>query len=353
MPRLFSGIQPTGRKHIGNLIGAIRQWVGYQEEGYDGIYCVVDLHSMATAYEADEMRGATLELAALILAAGVDPERSTLFVQSHIPEHSELAWMLGCVTSMGELRRMTQFKDKAEAQEFVPVGIFTYPVLQAADIVLYDAELVPVGDDQRQHLELARDVAARFNRRFGETFTLPRAITPKAGARLVDLQEPTRKMSTSQSSEAGTLYAVDTEKATRKKIMGAVTDSGAEVRAGKDKPGITGLLELHSALSGATIAELEERFADAGYGAFKRAVADVVVEYLEPIWTRHAELMADPPELQRLLERGAERARGPRRPEDGSGPGPRRPRPGAALSRAGALRRRGRVTRGAEGRVGS
>jgi tryptophanyl-tRNA synthetase len=309
MARLFSGIQPTGRKHIGNLIGAIRQWAEYQANGYEGIYCVVDLHSMATPYEPSEMHGSTLELAALILAAGVDPERSTLFVQSHVPEHTELAWVLGCVTSMGELGRMTQYKDKAGSRDFVPVGIFTYPVLQAGDILLYDAELVPVGDDQRQHLELARDVGARFNSRFGQTFVLPRAITPKAGARLVDLQEPTRKMSTSASSPAGTLYAVDTEKATRKKIMGAVTDSGSEVRAGTDKPGVTGLLELHAALSGDTIAALEDRFADAGYGAFKRSVADVVVAYLEPIWARHDELMADPAELQAILRRGAERAR--------------------------------------------
>ena len=309
MPRLFSGVQPTGRKHIGTLIGAVRQWVSYQERGYDGIYCVVDLHSMATQYEVEDMRRSSLELGALLVAAGIDPERSTLFVQSHVPEHSELAWVLGCVTSMGELGRMTQFKDKAESRDFVPVGLFTYPVLQAADIVLYDAELVPVGDDQRQHLELARDVATRFNGRFGETFVIPRAITPAVGARLVDLQEPTRKMSTTQSSPTGILYAVDTEKATRKKIMGAVTDSGSDVRADPDKPGITGLLELHAALSGATVATLEERFAGAGYGAFKRSVADAAVEYLEPIWSRHAELMSDPGELQRILARGAERAR--------------------------------------------
>ncbi len=309
MARIFSGIQPTGDKHIGNLLGAIQHWVAGQDE-HDCIYCIVDLHSITVPVEPEALRTSTLSLATLLFAAGLDPERSTLFVQSHVSEHMELAWYLNCTATMGELRRMTQFKDKSSGQESVSVGLFNYPVLQAADVLLYQAGLVPVGEDQRQHLELMRDIAIRFNGRYGDTFVVPEARIPPVGARIVDLQEPTKKMSTTGGMEQGTLLLLDPPAKLRKKIMSAVTDSDAEVRADLEhKPGITGLLSLQSAIEGITVPELEARYQGKGYGDFKRDVADSVIALLEPLQARHAELAADPGEVVRLLTIGADRAR--------------------------------------------
>jgi tryptophanyl-tRNA synthetase len=306
--RVFSGIQPTGQPHLGNLLGAIRHWVADQDD-HDCLYCIVDLHSLTVPYETAELRGATLELATALLAAGIDPERSILFVQSQVREHTELAWVLNCVATMGELGRMTQFKSKSSGRDSISVGLFDYPVLQAADVLLYQGERVPVGDDQRQHLELMRDVALRFNARYGATFAVPEAAIPKAGARIMDLQQTDTKMSKTGGTELGTIWLLDPPSRLKKKIMSAVTDSGAEVRAAPDKPGVTALLEIHSILTATPIAALEERYADAGYGTFKRDVLDALVAYLEPIQQRYAELAADPAEVSRLLGRGAERAR--------------------------------------------
>lgn len=309
MARVFSGIQPTGDKHLGNLLGAIDNWVAGQDQ-HECLYCIVDLHSITVPVDPEALRGASLSLGALLIAAGIDPERSILFVQSEVREHTELAWILNCVATFGELRRMTQFKDKSGGQESVSVGLFDYPVLQAADVLLYNAGLVPVGEDQRQHLELMRDIAARFNGRFGDTFVEPEAQIPPVGARIVDLQEPTRKMSTTGGTEQGTLLVLDPPDRLRKKVMSAVTDSGGEVRAdAQTKPGVTGLLSMLAALEGTTIAALEERYAGAGYGDFKRDVAEAVIAKVEPIQARHAELMGDPAELRRVLGGGADRAR--------------------------------------------
>ena len=309
MARVFSGIQPTGEKHIGNYLGAIRHWVAGQDE-HECLYCIVDLHSITVPVEPAELRTATLSLATLLFAAGIDPERSILFVQGHVPEHMELAWYLNCTATFGELRRMTQFKDKSGGQESVSVGLFDYPVLQAADVLLYNAGLVPVGEDQRQHLELMRDIAIRFNGRYGDTFVVPEAAIPPVGARIVDLQEPTRKMSTTGGTEQGTLTLLDDPARLRKKVMSAVTDSDGEVRYDLDaKPGVSGLLSLLSAIEGVSIADLEARYAGSGYGDFKKDVAEQVIALLEPLQARHAELAADPGEVERLLRRGAERAR--------------------------------------------
>jgi len=309
MARVFSGIQPTGMKHLGNLVGAIRHWVRDQETD-DCIYCIVDLHSLTRPIDPADLRGSSLGLATLLLAAGIDPDRAILFVQSHVRQHTELAWIFNCVATVGELRRMTQFKDKSQGGESVSAGLFDYPVLQAADVLLYHGERVPVGDDQRQHLELMRDIAIRFNARFGATFPVPQSSIPKVGARIMDLQEPTKKMSTSaDTSDAGTLYVLDPPGVLRKKVKSAVTDSGREVRAGADKPGVTSLLEILSATTDEPVADLEERYEGAGYGAFKSDVAEAVVEYLRPLQERHAELAADPAEVERALAHGAERAR--------------------------------------------
>ena len=308
MARVFSGIQPTGEKHIGNYLGAIRHWVAGQDD-HEGIYCIVDLHSITVPVDPAALRASTLSLATLLFAAGIDPERSILFVQGHVPQHMELAWYLNCTATFGELRRMTQFKDKSGGQESVSVGLFDYPVLQAADVLLYDAALVPVGEDQRQHLELMRDIAIRFNGRYGDTFVVPEAAIPPVGARIVDLQEPTRKMSTTGGTEQGTLTLLDDPARLRKKVMAAVTDSDGEIRHDVDaKPGVSGLLALQSAVEGVAIADLEARYAGRGYGDFKRDVADSVVALLEPLQARHAELAGDPGEVERLLRRGAERA---------------------------------------------
>jgi tryptophanyl-tRNA synthetase len=311
-PRVLSGIQPTADSfHLGNYLGALKQWVALQED-HDAFYCVVDLHAI-TLEQPDPavLRQRTLVSAAQLLALGVDPARSALFVQSHVPEHAQLAWVLQCLTGFGEASRMTQFKDKSsrEGTSTTSVGLFTYPVLQAADILLYQAQRVPVGEDQRQHLELTRDLATRFNSRYGDTFTLPEAYIPPGAAKLLDLQAPDKKMSKSLPP-AGCVNLLDDPKVTAKKIRSAVTDTGREVIADPvGKPGVTNLLTIHSALSGQSTAQLQEHFAGRGYGDLKKELAEVVTDALAPIQARTAELLADTGELERVLAAGAARAR--------------------------------------------
>ncbi|MEJ5889162.1 tryptophan--tRNA ligase [Pseudokineococcus marinus] len=311
-PRILSGMQPTSDSlHLGNYLGALRQWVALQET-HDALYCVVDLHALTVQVDPATLRTRTRRTAAQYLAAGVDPERASLFVQSHVPEHAQLAWVLSCLTGFGEASRMTQFKDKSQraGAETANVGLFTYPVLMAADILLYDTDQVPVGDDQRQHLELARDLAGRFNARYGPTFTLPQAYIPPRTARIADLQDPTAKMSKSAASAAGLIDLLDEPKVVAKKIRSAVTDTGREVVYDPAaKPGVSNLLAVHSALSGVDVPELEARFAGRGYGDLKKEVADVVVEALSPVRERTLALLDDPAELDAVLARGAERAR--------------------------------------------
>jgi tryptophanyl-tRNA synthetase len=305
--RIFSGIQPTGQKHFGNYAGGFRQYRQTQEEG-EAFFCIVDLHSITIEYDPADLRSSSLDLAAMLLATGLDPQRSTIFVQSQNPHHPEGAWLLGASTSYGELTRMTQFKDKSEHQEYVSAALFNYPVLMAADILLYQTDVVPVGDDQTQHVELSRNIAQRFNSRFGEILKLPRGQYPEEGARIMDLQVPTRKMSTSIGTDAGRILLVDEPAAIRRKIMSAVTDTGNEVRQAPDKPGITNLIDIMSVASGQTPAEIERTYESGGYGAFKRAVADAVVELVEPIQERYHAVRGDPVELQRVLTVGAEKA---------------------------------------------
>ena len=305
--RIFSGIQPTGDKHLGNYIGAIRHWAEGKQE--DSTICIVDLHSITVAYDPDDLRESTLSLAALLIASGLDPDRCTLFVQSHNPDHPEGAWLLAAVTSHGELRRMTQFKDKSEQQDFVSVGLFTYPVLQAADILLHNTDAVPVGEDQRQHVELTRDVAERFNSRYGETLVVPKVVVPKLGAKIMDLQEPTKKMSTTGGTAQGTVLMLDEPDTIRKKIKSAVTDSGREIKRGEGKEGIENLISIMSVATGDDPETIESRYEGSGYGDFKSAVAESVVELLAPVQARYRELRSDPAELERLLTVGAEKAR--------------------------------------------
>ncbi|HZR93913.1 MAG TPA: tryptophan--tRNA ligase [Gaiellaceae bacterium] len=305
--RIFSGIQPTGQKHLGNYIGGFRQYVATQELG-EAFFCIVDLHSITVDYSPQELRRSTLDLAAMLFASGLDPDRSTIFVQSHVPAHAEAAWLLGAATSFGELRRMTQFKDKADKQEFVSAGLFTYPVLMAGDILLYQTDLVPIGDDQRQHLELTRDIAIRFNQRFGDTFRIPQGRYPEVGARIMDLQEPDSKMSTTGGTALGTVLIVDPPDVIRRKFRVAVTDSGREVRRGPGKAGITNLVEIMAVAAGVSPEEIEERYDGQGYGRFKEDVAEAVIALLEPVRTRYEELSGDPGELRRLLAVGAEKA---------------------------------------------
>ena len=306
MARTFSGIQPTGDLHLGNLLGAVSNWVRDQHER-DSLFCIVDLHALTVPKAPGEVGAASLELAQVLLACGLDPEVCTLFVQSHVHQHSELGWLLQCVTSMGELRRMTQFKDKSEGRDFISAGLFTYPSLQAADILLYDTDQVPVGEDQRQHIELTRDVAERFNARYGETFVLPAATVPSAGARVMDLQEPTDKMSKSAASPAGTVLLTDDLAVTAKKFRRAVTDSDSEVRFDPvAKPGVSNLLSILGAVTGRDPAGLAAEYEQ--YGPLKSDAADAVVAMLEPIQLRVAELRADPAETARLLAIGADRA---------------------------------------------
>jgi len=305
--RIFSGIQSTGVKHLGNYSGGFRQYVATQELG-EAFFCVVDLHSITVEYQPAELHERTLDLAALLIATGLDPDRSVIFLQSHNPAHPEAAWLLSAVTTVGELRRMTQFKDKSEQQSTVYAGLFTYPVLMAADILLYQTDVVPVGDDQRQHLELARDVAQRFNQRFGDTFRIPAARIPESGARIMDLQEPTRKMSTTSGTPQGTVYMLDTPDVVSRKFKTAVTDSGREVRRSPDKPGISNLIEIMAMATGEPMEAIEDRYDGQGYGVFKSAVADSVIELLAPIQQRFRDLRGDLGELGRILAYGAERA---------------------------------------------
>ena len=306
--RIFSGIQPTGDKQLGNLIGGFMQYARTQELG-EGFFCIVDLHSVTVEYDVADFHERTLDLAAMLFATGLDPERSTVFAQSHVAAHAEAAWLLGSVTSYGQLGRMTQFKDKSDRREFVSAGLFTYPVLMAGDILLYQTDIVPIGDDQRQHLELARDVAERFNGRYGELFVVPKGVYPEVGARIMDLQEPTRKMSTTSGTPQGTVRLLDEPDVIRKKFRSAVTDSGREVRRGEDKPGITNLLDILSVASGRPIDELEAAYDGTGYGQFKADVGEAVVELVAPVQERYRELRADESALRRLLALGAEKAR--------------------------------------------
>jgi tryptophanyl-tRNA synthetase len=307
--RIFSGIQPTGAKHLGNYSGGFRQYVATQEEG-DAFFCIVDLHSITVQYDPENLRRSTLDLAAMLFATGLDAERSTVFAQSHVTAHAEAAWLLSAVASYGQLGRMTQFKEKGERQEFVSAGLFTYPVLMAGDILLYQTNVVPIGDDQRQHLELSRDIAQRFNSRFGETFTVPEGRYPELGARVMDLQEPLNKMSTTGGTEQGTILIADPPDVIRKKFKSAVTDSGREVRHDRDeKPGVSNLIEIMSVATGDPIADIESRYDGAGYGQFKEDVGEAVVALLDPIRERYDALRADDRELQRLLAIGAEKAR--------------------------------------------
>ncbi len=306
--RIFSGIQPTGDKHLGNYIGGFRQYAQTQERG-EAFFCIVDLHSITTDYDPQDLRERTLDLYAMLVATGLDPARSVVFAQSHVSAHAEASWLLSAVTSYGQLGRMTQFKDKSEQREFVSAGLFTYPVLMAGDILLYQTDIVPIGDDQRQHLELARDVAERFNARFGETFVVPQGVYPEVGARIMDLQDPTKKMSTTGGSEQGTVRLLDEPDAIRKKFRSAVTDSGREVRRGDDKPGVTNLIDIFSVASGKSPGEIEVDYEHAGYGQFKADVGDAVVELVTPVRERYLELRADEDELLRLLAVGADRAR--------------------------------------------
>jgi tryptophanyl-tRNA synthetase len=307
MARIFSGIQPTGRKHLGNYIGAIVQYVAGQERG-EGIFTVVDLHAITVPYEPATLRENVYDTAATLLAAGLDPERCIFFRQSDVREHSELQWLLTSVTSYGEMQRMTQFKDKSGKHEFVSMGLFSYPVLQAADVLAYRAQEVPVGEDQRQHVELMRNVAERFNSRYGDTLVAPEVVIPAVGARIMDLQMPENKMSTTGGTLQGTVYVNDEPSAIMKKFKSAVTDSGREVVRGPGKAGIANLLEILSVARGVSMDTLEAEFDGKGYGDFKTAVGEAVVDYLAPVRERYEELRADTGELERLLRVGAERA---------------------------------------------
>ncbi len=309
--RIFSGIQPTGRKHLGNYIGAIVQYVSSQDRG-EGIFCIVDLHAITVAYQPAELRERTYDTAAILLAAGLDSQRCTLFRQSDVPQHAELTWLLSSVTELGRLQRMHQFRDKSLAQrELVSAALLLYPVLQAADVLAYRAHEVPVGEDQREHLELMRDVARRFNTRFGDgedVLVVPEHRIPEVGARVMDLQDPARKMSTTGGSEQGTVYVLDEPRAIEKKLKSAVTDSGSEVRRAPEKPGVSNLIEILAAVRGIEPAAVEAELAEARYGELKGAVAAAVVEYLAPVRERYERLRSDEDALEAILREGAERA---------------------------------------------
>jgi tryptophanyl-tRNA synthetase len=307
---IFSGIQPTGRKHLGNYIGAIIHYVAGQDRGDPAIFCVVDLHAITVPYEPRELRERTKDTAAVLLAAGLDPARCILFRQSDVQEHTELTWLLSSVIPVGELNRMHQFRDKSSAQrELVSAGLLFYPVLMAADVLAYRADEVPVGEDQREHLELMRDAATRFNARFGEVLVVPEQRTPAVGARIRDLQDPERKMSTTGGSELGTVYVLDEPDDIRRKFKKAVADSGREVVRAADKPGISNMIEIMAVARGISPEQVEREFEGKGYGDFKPAVAEAVVDWLAPVRERYAELRADEDELERILADGADRAR--------------------------------------------
>jgi len=307
--RIFSGIRASGDKTLGNYSGGYRQYAATQEQG-EAVFCIVDLHSITTPYEPTGLHEATLAGAAMLFATGIDPEHSVVFAQSHVPAHAEAAWLLSAVTSFGELRRMTQFKDKSAEQEFVSAGLFGYPVLMAGDILLYQTDIVPIGDDQRQHLELTRDIATRFNSRYGQTFTLPNGVYPEEGARIKNLQEPERLMSTSAGNPQGVVRIVDEPDVIREKFKSAVTDSGREIRHDPAaKPGISNLIEIMSVASGESASAVEAGYDGSGYGQFKEAVGEAVVVLFAPIQDRYRELRADEDQLRRLLADGAEKAR--------------------------------------------
>ena len=309
-PIIFSGIQPTGRKHLGNYIGAIRQYVEGQERGEPAIFCIVDLHAISVAYDPVELRERIYDTAAILLAAGLDPERCVLFRQSDVLAHTELTWLLSSVTAHGDLNRMTQFKEKVgKDRELASAALFYYPVLMAADVLAYRATEVPVGDDQRQHVELMREIARRFNERFGETLVVPEMLIPEVGARIMDLQEPERKMSTTGGTPQGTVLVLDDPDVVRRKFGSAVTDSGREVVRDPGKPGISNLIDILAVARGSDQAAVESEFEGAGYGDFKQAVAEAVVEYLAPVRDRYAGLRPDEAGLERVFAAGAEKAR--------------------------------------------
>jgi tryptophanyl-tRNA synthetase len=313
--RVFSGIQPSGTSHLGTYLGALKNFVALQND-YETFYCIVDLHALTTPRDPKVLRSSVREIAAIYLAAGLDPSKAVIFRQSSVGEHAELSWLLSCVAKVGELSRMTQFKDKTQrgGTEAASVGLYAYPVLQAADILLYNAHLVPVGEDQRQHLELARTLARRFNHLYGETFVVPEVMIPKTGARIMALDEPTAKMSKSRPTPGGYISLLDEPDDIRRKIRRAKTDSGTEVTASPDKPAISNLLGIYAGLSNSTVQEVEEQYEGKGYGDFKKDLAEVVVEGLSPIRKRTLELLDNPKELDALLESGAEKARAVARP---------------------------------------
>ena len=307
MTRVFSGIQPSGDLHIGNLLGALINWTKMQDD-YDAVYCVVDLHALTLRHDPEVLRAKSIEMSQLLMAVGIDPERSILFVQSQVPQHAQLAWLMECTVSYGELSRMTAFKDKSnrDSTKFISAGLFTYPALQAADILLYDTDVVPVGDDQRQHIEITRDIAERFNSRYGDTFVVPEHRIPPAGARVMDLQHPERKMSKSEDSP-GTVWILEDPKKVEKKFKRAVTDSDGEVRYDVDaKPGVSNLLDILSACTGTSPNDLADNYTQDG--PLKGDTAEAVIEVLKPIQERFAELQSDPAETERLLRLGADKA---------------------------------------------
>jgi tryptophanyl-tRNA synthetase len=306
--RIFSGIQPTGAKHLGNYAGGFRQYAATQEQG-EAFFCIVDLHSISVDYDPQDLRERTLDLLAILIATGLDPERSTIFAQSNVTAHAEASWLLSSVASYGQLGRMTQFKDKADEREFVSAALFTYPVLMAGDVLLYQTDIVPVGTDQRQHVELTRDIAERFNSRYGETFTLPRGVYPETGARIMDLQEPEKKMSTTGGTEQGTVYVLDGPDEIRRKFKIAVTDSGREVVHAPDKPGVSNLIEIMTVATGESIEDVQSRYDGQGYGAFKEGVAESVIQLLAPFQERYREIRDDVGELRNILVLGADKAR--------------------------------------------
>jgi tryptophanyl-tRNA synthetase len=308
--RIFSGIQPTGQKHLGNYIGAIRQYVEGQDRGDPAIYCIVDLHAITVPWDPATLRENVHDTTAILIAAGLDPERCILFRQSDVREHTELTWYLAALTAHGDLNRMTQFKEKSASQrELVSAGLFFYPVLQAADVLAYKAQEVPVGEDQRQHIELMREIARRFNERFGPILVEPEHRIPQVGARIMDLQDPTNKMSTTGGSEAGTVLVLDDPKTVTKKVKSAVTDSGSEVRRGDGKEGIANLIEIMAVARGISEDQIEREFEGSGYGDFKSTVAEAVVDLLAPVRERYEELRPDEAALERSLSEGAEKAR--------------------------------------------
>ena len=308
--RIFSGIQPTGRKHLGNYIGAITQYVAGQDRGDPAIYCIVDLHAVTVPYDPAELRERVYDTAAVLLAAGLDPDRCVLFRQGDVEEHAELCWLLASVTAYGDLQRMTQFKEKSAGQrELVSAGLFLYPVLQAADVLVYGAHEVHIGEDQRQHIELMRDIAQRFNARFGDLLVEPEGRYPQVGTRVMDLQNPEMMMSTTGGSEQGSVLVLDDPQTIEKKVKSAVTDSGTEVRRAEDKAGISNLIEILAAFRGGSPGDIEAEFAESGYGTFKAAVAEDVIDYLAPVRVRYEELRADEAALEATLAAGADKAR--------------------------------------------